>query len=263
MGRIVIVSFSIFSYSSDSLCSCLIFTYISIAAEIKFAAVQDLCKFGFCRHRDLVVIPFHRSKVAYTKNLLLFFASLLSSLTDERYNTVIRVSLQAPFKSFRTHIQFIERRLILIQIIQFRNVLMERMMHFEIIDQEPVKLLFVSPFHKLREFTAHKEKFLARMRICKSIKRPESGKFFFIRSIHLIDHRTFAVYNLVMRIRQDIILAVGIIHGEYNRSVIIFSEQRIQFHVVQSIMHVTHIPFVNKSQSVRIINIACHFRERS
>ena len=55
------------------------------------------------------------------------------------------------------------------------------------------------------------------------------------------------MHNLVMREYQDIILAECIGHGECHLVVIKLAEIRIQLHVLQKIMHPSHVPLKGKT----------------
>ena len=50
---------------------------------------------------------------------------------------------------------------------------------------------------------------------------------------HLVDHGTFQMHDFIMRQYKDVVLTVGVTHGERHLMVIIFAE----------IVHPSHIPF--------------------
>ena len=72
-----------------------------------------------------------------------------------------------------------------------------------IVEQQPIKLLFVIPLDKLGELGTHKIELLAWMRHHIAEKSAKSGKFLPVIARHLVDQRTFAVHHFVMTDRKD------------------------------------------------------------
>ena len=84
-------------------------------------------------------------------------------------------------------------------------------------------------------------------------------KFIFHLARHLIDHGTFQMYHFVMGKHKNVFLTLVITHGKSHFVVIILAEIRIKFHIIQEIMHPSHIPFITEIQSV-IFHTAGDFR---
>ena len=72
----------------------------------------------------------------------------------------------------------------------------------------------------------------------------------YLISGHLAEHRTFEMNHLIMRKRQDVILALVIGHGEGHRIVIALSHNGIELHILAEIMHPAHVPLECKSESL-------------
>ena len=112
-----------------------------------------------------------------------------------------------------------------------------------LLQQIPVQFSLLTPLSQLSEFLSHKQKFLTRMAEHKRIAGFQILEFFLRLSRHLIDHRAFQMHDLIMGEHENVILGERIRHGESHLVVIIFSEIRIQLHVIQEVMHPSHIPF--------------------
>ena len=67
------------------------------------------------------------------------------------------------------------------------------------------------------------------------------------------------MYHFIVGKHQNIILTVGIGHGEGHFVVIVFPEIGIQLHIFQKIMHPTHVPLKAEIQTV-LFHRARHFR---
>ena len=81
------------------------------------------------------------------------------------------------------------------------------------------------------------------------ISNHQVAVFINAKSRHFVQHGTFQMNHLIVRKYQNVFLTVVIAHGKCHLVVIIFTEIRIQFHVIQEIMHPSHIPFVSKIQT--------------
>lgn len=74
--------------------------------------------------------------------------------------------------------------------------------------------------------------------------------FIYLITRHFIDHRTFQMDDLVMRQRQDIFFGAVIAHCKCHLMMVVFAEQRIQFHIIAEIMHPAHVPLKGKAKSL-------------
>ena len=118
------------------------------------------------------------------------------------------------------------------------------------IQQIPFKLIVITPLKELTELAAHKEKLLAGHCHIVTQKRAVSVELILIAAEHLVYKRVLAVHNLVVRKRQNKVLAVRVHHNERQKSVVVLSEIRIHRHITQRVVHPAHIPFVVKAQAV-------------
>ena len=83
-------------------------------------------------------------------------------------------------------------------------------------------------------------------------------EFVFVSARHLRNHRSFLMNNLVMGKYENKFLAVCIYHTERQIVVMIFAVQRIKLHIVQEIIHPSHIPLVIKSKSASLNRMRHH-----
>ena len=127
-------------------------------------------------------------------------------------------------------------------------------------EQIPVKLSRLTPLLKLSELLSHKKQFLTRVTHHKGISGFQILKFVIVLSGHLVDHRAFQMDNFIMRQYQNVLLAEGIGHGEGHLIMVEFSEIRIQFHILQEIMHPSHVPLKRESETVLFFHISGYFR---
>ncbi|EJX05502.1 hypothetical protein EVA_06390 [gut metagenome] len=123
--------------------------------------------------------------------------------------------------------------------------------------QIPVKLSLLAPLPKLSKLLSHKQKLLARMAKHKGVGCFQVLKFIIQLPRHFVQHRTFQVYHLIMGDHQNVFLTVGICHGEGHLIMIEFTEIGIQLHVLQKVVHPTHVPFQGKTKAV-VLCLSCY-----
>ena len=118
-----------------------------------------------------------------------------------------------------------------------------------IIEQEPVKPLFVVPLDKLTELRTHKGELFAGVSHQVAEERPHGGKLFFIRAGHFVYQRAFAVNNLVMGYGQNEILRKSVEKRERKIFMIKLSEISVQRKIFKAVVHPAHVPFKVKAES--------------
>ena len=67
-----------------------------------------------------------------------------------------------------------------------------------ILEEEPVETSEFSPLSALCKLLSHEEKLLSGMSIHVSVGCAERGKLIALKSGHLVEHRAFAVYDLIV-----------------------------------------------------------------
>ena len=123
--------------------------------------------------------------------------------------------------------------------------------------QEPVKFPGFAPLLELAEFLSHEQQLFARMSEHVAVSGFQVLKLVLSQPGHLVDHRALQMHNLIMRQYKDVLLTVGITHGERHLMVIIFAEIWVKLHIFQEIVHPPHIPFQTESQTA-FLRLARH-----
>ena len=125
--------------------------------------------------------------------------------------------------------------------------------------QIPVKALCLIPLCRLSKILPHKQQLLTRMHHHQAICCPEITELIRHVSRHLVNHGLLQMHNFIMGQNKHVVLAVSIHKTECNLILMIFSENRITFHILKKIMHPTHVPLVSKSQAI-ICHVTGHLR---
>ena len=144
-------------------------------------------------------------------------------MSHKAENTSEYIVLIDPVKSFLVGIQFIQRFILSVQMKQILYPVLHLLMRL-LSKQIPVKFPLLTPLSKLRKILSHKQKLLSGMSDHKRISGFQIGKLIKSEPRHLIDHRTFQMYDLIMRQYENIILTVRIFHRECHHIVRILSE---------------------------------------
>lgn len=118
-----------------------------------------------------------------------------------------------------------------------------------ICQQEPVDLAFLAPLAELSEILSHEQKFFARVPEHESIAYHQVLEFFLQIARHFVDHRAFQVDNLIVREHQNVVLGKCIGHAEGHLVMVVFAEVWIELHVIEEVMHPSHVPFVGEMQA--------------
>ena len=123
------------------------------------------------------------------------------------------------------------------------------------LQQIPVKLPILGPFPLLGKFLAHEQQLLARMPEHERIACLQVRKLIIIKSRHLVDHGALQMDDLIVGEYQAVLLRVRVGHRKGHPVVVELTEIRIQLHVLNEVMHPSHIPLHGESQAVILRNI--------
>ena len=165
---------------------------------------------------------------------------------DKAENTAVRIVGVDPAEALVPAVIRVERLVFPVHHQEIPDIGLE-MLVFLVPEKEPVNFPLLTPLPVLTDVLRHKEQLLAGMSEHICVPGLQIFKFFLILARHLADHGTLQMHNLVMREHQDIILAECIGHGECHLVVIKLAEIRIQLHVLQKIMHPSHVPLKGKT----------------
>ena len=118
------------------------------------------------------------------------------------------------------------------------------------LQQFPIQASLFTPFPDLAEFLSHEQEFFTRVRYLISICQTQIGKFLRVVARHLGIERSFHVNDLVVRNTEQEFLTVGIDHREGKLIMMSAAEHRIVFHILDEVIHPSHIPFIVKAKTV-------------
>ena len=105
------------------------------------------------------------------------------------------------------------------------------------------------PLAGLRDLTPHEEQLPPRVRVHPSVERPEVRELLPLVARHLVDERTLAVHDLVVRQRQHEVLGVRVQQPERQVAVVVLSMHRIVPQVVERVVHPPHVPLVREPEA--------------
>ena len=71
------------------------------------------------------------------------------------------------------------------------------------LEQVPVEAFVVAPFTPLRDLAPHEEQLLPGVAVHVAVKQPEVGEFLPEVARHLVEQRSLAVHDLVVREGED------------------------------------------------------------
>src|SRR5580700_3571297 len=116
----------------------------------------------------------------------------------------------------------------------------------------PVEPLIVVPLLDLPEFAAHEEEFFSGMSIHPREEHSEIGKFLPFVARHLHEERAFAVHDFIVTEHQNKMFLKSVKQRERDVAVMKPAVNRIEAHVLQKVVHPTHVPFEAEPESAEI-----------
>src|SRR6516225_1693827 len=204
-------------------------------------SVQNFLVPPFSRRSNSIEMPWNWRCVYHKQK-----GGAVFCLANKAEHAVVGVVEINPFEAKVGVVVLPESRLALIQVIQvlyqFSQTVMER-----ILKQMPVEALIMIPFRPLAEFPSHEEQLFAGMRIHPAIEHSEVRKFLPGVPRHLVDHRAFAINHFVMAQHEDEILMKGVDQRKGRISLMVSAMDGFVAHVVQEIVHPSHVPFQSET----------------
>lgn len=111
------------------------------------------------------------------------------------------------------------------------------------VQQPPVRPVGLRPLRPLGELLPHEQQLLAGMGPHEAEVGPVRGPLLPpVAAGHLRHQRSLAVHHLVVRDRQDVVLAEGVDHPEGHVVVVVLAVHRLLRHVAQRVVHPAHVP---------------------
>ena len=121
-----------------------------------------------------------------------------------------------------------------------------------IVEQPPRQRIVGVPFAGLAELLPHEQQLLAGMAPHEAVIGARIGETLPFIARHLADDRTFAVDDFVVRDRQDEVFGEGVEQPEGHLVVAPTPIDRIARHVLQRVVHPTHVPFEAEAEAAEI-----------
>src|SRR5207244_2553900 len=116
----------------------------------------------------------------------------------------------------------------------------------------PIETLIVIPFVPLAKFATHEEQLFPWLPVHPRKKHPQIGKFLPFVARHFTNERTFPVNNFIMTQDKDEMFLESVEQRKRNVAVMESAKDRIKAHVLQEVVHPTHVPFESESETAEI-----------
>ena len=218
------------------------------AAELLGVTVEYLAVFALLRHADAVVMSHLGREVAEDDEEIL----VIVGLSDEGDDGVLAVVAVDPLEAVPVEVNFPERTVFLVELVQGARVFEHLRVHRVLLDEMPIEAVVVIPLDELRELAAHEEELLARMRHPIAEEAAQSRELLPVVAGHLAHERALAVHDLVVRQGQHEVLAEGIHKGERDLVLIPLAVDGVEAHVREHVVHPAHVPLVVESHAAHV-----------
>ena len=109
--------------------------------------------------------------------------------------------------------------------------------------------MLLGPFLFLPKFLSHEQQLFARMRPLVGVQCAKRGHFLPLITGHLRNERAFAVNDLIMGQRQNVVLGECVHQREREFTVVPATVDRVFLHVPQRVVHPAHIPLHAEPQA--------------
>ena len=121
-----------------------------------------------------------------------------------------------------------------------------------VLEQVPVERALVAPLGLLGELAAHEQQLLARVRPHVGVQRAQVGQLLPAVARHLPVQRALAVHDLVVRERQDEVLAEGVHQAEGQLVVVVAAVDRVLLEVAERVVHPAHVPLEAEAEPAQV-----------
>ena len=213
------------------------------AAEQTRIGVEDFFPSSASGGAQTVIVTDNRREVEYAQNHVAVVV-----FTYKAYDGVVRVVAPYPFEAGVVMVDFPERRVVLVDVIQFLHH-GEKLAVALPADQVPVERLLFVPFAELAKFIAHEVELLARMRVLERVGEAEVSELLPIVTRHFAEHGTLAVDHFVVAENLYEVFRISIDHAERELVVMVFAVDRFVLDVAEEIVHPAHVPLVVEAEA--------------
>src|ERR1700736_3312283 len=119
-------------------------------------------------------------------------------------------------------------------------------------EQMPIETSIVVPFLDLSKFAPHEEQLLAGMSVHPRVKHAEVGKLLPFVARHFHKERALAVHDFVVTEHENEVFLERVEQREGDVAVMKPAIDRIETHVLEEVVHPTHVPFESETQAAEI-----------
>src|SRR5262245_2330093 len=218
------------------------------AAVLARVAIDRLSVIARPRNPDPVGAARHRREVAYDDHEL---ARVLGA-PRERHHALLPIGAVDPSEPGRVGVELMESPLAPVAVVEVAHEPLEPAVVRTLGEQVPVEAPVVMPLAALPALAAHEKELLAGVRPHVRIERAQGGKLLPIVAGHLGEERPLAVHDLVVRERQHEVLRPRVHEAEGQLVVVILAVHRIEAHVVEDVVHPSHIPLEPEAKPAEV-----------
>ena len=214
----------------------------AIVADIRPAiapaiGVDDLAIAPDGGNADPVAVTRHRREIAEHDDDV----ARAPSAAQPADHALLAIGEIDPLEAMRIAVAFMQRCDRAIHAIQVGDQPLHPEMH-RISQRAPVERRIVIPLGGLAELSAHEQELLPRKRPHHSEQEAQVGKLLPAIARHLAEQRALAVHHFVVRKRQHEVFRERVDGAERQLVVMMTTMYRIALHVLQRVMHPSHVP---------------------
>ena len=170
---------------------------------------------------------------------------------QERDHAVFPVVQLEPFVPLPLEVDLVQSGLRLVERVQVAHQTEDALV-IAPLEQVPVEAFVVVPFTPLRDLAPHEEQLLPRVAVHVAVKEPEVREFLPEVARHLVEQRSLAVHDLVVREGEDEVFTERVDHAEGERTVFVLAIDRVFGEIAQRVVHPAHVPLEAEAQASQV-----------
>ena len=170
---------------------------------------------------------------------------------DERHHAALEIAAVDPFEAGVVEVHLVQRRLSRQRVIQVTHPVLDANV-LGVLQQMPVEAFVVVPLAPLPELAAHEHELLAGVAVHVAVERAQVRAFLPDVARHLVEHRTLAVHDLVVRERQNEVFGERVEQREGQVVVRPTAVDGIFADVLEHVVHPSHVPLVGEPEAAEM-----------
>src|SRR5262245_45107248 len=171
--------------------------------------IEDLPPFARERHAHAVVAQHLRGEIHHHEAAL----ARVIALSEPRKDAVVRIVGNQPFEAGGIAVELVQRGQTAVEAVEIAHEPLDPGVR-RLVEQMPWQADVVIPFAVLSEFRAHEHQLLARVAVHEGVVGTQVGEALPLIARHAAQDRALAVYDLVVRERQDEIFRERVMQSE-------------------------------------------------